>query len=230
MSDAEDANPHERMHGLTRFFHTLELDEYPSNTSLRNNVDVDPDPFLAQGNPHMLTLVNPKIAAHQQARLLKRQAKIKAAEERRIYHEQKLIAKAARHEAREKKARIKKEEKKRTKIEHDHRKEDDRNDRAERKQVKEAQRARRRSLMSHRRSDAQAAARAREQGTERSLPRARRQRRNLDASKAKERIDVPGRGVAWGFDPNVPEGGLETGGPGREFTLDDEGHDLNKRR
>ena len=230
MSDVENANTNEGRHGLTRFIHNLELEEYPSNTPLRDNVGVHPDPFLAQGNPHMLTLVNPKIAAHQQARLLKRQAKIKTAEERRLHHEKRLIAKAARHEARKEKARIKQEEKERTKIEHDHRKGDDLSDRAERKRVKEAQSARRKSLMAHRRSDVQAAARDWEQGTKRSSSRARRQRRNLDACKAKERVEVPRRGVAWGYDPNVPEGGLETGGPGRELTLDAEGHGLNKRR
>ena len=185
-----------------------------------------PNPFLAYGNPHHLTVVDPHIAAHHRARLLKRQAKIEAAEHRRIHHEEKALAKAKRHESREEEAQRKKQEKERRRVEHDHRKEDDRKDREERQRVKEVQRARRRSLMAHHKEDAQKAAMNR---TERSDTVGSRERRQRIGHKV-PKTSATDRGVSWGYDPDIPDGGIEVGGPGKQAGWDTQGLGLGRRK
>ncbi|KKY27320.1 hypothetical protein UCRPC4_g01120 [Phaeomoniella chlamydospora] len=158
-------------------------------------------------------------------RLLKRQAKIEAALERRRHREAKAMAKA-----------MKREERRRKRIEHDHRKEDERKDREDRQRVREAQRARRKSLKGVEASGALGALansghRAvdrprRRMGHENAIRRAEEKKRQRQVDKRQQEYTG---GIVWGFDPGLPPGGAEAGGPGRKSAINVKGMGLSPR-
>ena len=212
---------------------------------------------------------------------MKTQAKVHAAEQRRVHHQRKAFAKAKRHEARDDQTRRLREEieKRRAerlthRVETAHRKRDELADREERRRVKEVQKARRRSLLGSgsggaggagstgvgkkgilmwvagrvvdRRKEPRRKNVKGDSGPQ--IGRQRRERRGHEDAirRARERKEITEReeredrehsekkeerkrsaglhgGVSWGYDPNVPEEGLEFGSAGRGGVFEREG-------